>query len=95
MIRSAPLLLALAGCAAATAAPEPAPPPEGKCDIAPLQRFVGQPATADLAAEAQRLSGARTVRWKAPGMAVTMDYRPDRLNIEIDAAQKVVSFDCG
>lgn len=95
MIRLAPLLI-LAGCTSAEpAAAPPAPGLDGRCDAGELARFVGQAATADLAAEAQRVSGARSVRWKAPGMAITMDYSPSRLNIAIDAARKVTGFDCG
>ena len=40
-------------------------------------------------------SGARTVRVIRPGDAVTMDYRQDRLNIELDADGKIVRFNCG
>lgn len=94
MMRFAPLLV-LAGCATPQQSVPPAPGLDGSCRVTGLERFIGQAATADLAAEAQRASGARSVRWTAPGMAITMDYNPSRLNIAIDAGQKVTGFDCG
>ncbi|WP_245708225.1 I78 family peptidase inhibitor [Sphingomonas palmae] len=64
------------------------------CNAEPVQRFLGQPAdTAQ--AEAQRLSGARSVRRYATGDMLTMDYRADRLNIETDAAGQIVKLTCG
>lgn len=99
MIRPALPLMLLAGCANASAPAAPPATPEREvntdCDLRQLDRFVGQTASPALAAEAQKLSGARSVRWKAPGQAVTMDYSPTRLNIQIDETQKITGFDCG
>lgn len=30
-----------------------------------------------------------------PGMAVTLDYRPDRMNIQLDASERISRFYCG
>ena len=97
--------MALGGCAAARTggAPETAPPPpsveaggaDGACDASILADLVGQPATEALAADAMKRSGAHSLRWIAPGTMVTQDYREDRLNIELDAANKVISSRCG
>lgn len=97
MIRFASLLLLLVGCAPAqsSAPAKPAPEVDGECALAPLQKLVGRKASPALGAEAQRLSGTRTVRWIAPGQAVTMDYSPGRLNIQTDEKQNVIGFDCG
>jgi len=35
------------------------------------------------------------VRVIRPGMAVTMDYVPERLNIDIDAAEVISGVRCG
>lgn len=86
------IILPIAGCAAT---PEHPPRLAERCDVAPLQSMTGQAATAELAADAMRRVGARTVRWKTPNGAVTMDYRPDRLNISVDADNRVTGFDCG
>lgn len=91
------LLLSAAGCMT-TPADDDVPPPAmgaGECDAAPAQGLVGETATAELGAEALRLSGARTIRWIQPGQAVTMDYRTDRLNIKLDGENRVEAITCG
>ena len=92
---------------ATTPASEPAPtvpespPPstddgaKATCDASSLGDLVGKAATSELAADALKRSGAKSMRLLKPGMAVTMDYREDRLNIEVDAADKVVGSRCG
>ncbi|MBW4330930.1 peptidase inhibitor I78 [Stakelama sp. CBK3Z-3] len=67
----------------------------GACDVDGLSGFVGQTGTQELAAQALGISGARTVRWRKPGMAMTMDYRTDRLNIDLDKQNVVTGFKCG
>jgi hypothetical protein len=102
MIRKMLPLLALAGCTptVATEAPQSGteaqtPPGEGACQADALADLVGKPATAEIAAEALRRSGARAMRRIEPGMAVTMDFRQDRLNMNTDAAGTVTRFHCG
>lgn len=101
-MRSVALLggvLIMSGCA-----PVPPQPPaeveprvfgEGNCNAAPAQRLIGRAATTELGAEALRLTGATALRWIPPGSAVTMDYRTDRLNIELDAQNRVTRIRCG
>jgi hypothetical protein len=57
--------------------------------------LVGQAATAQLGARALELTGARTLRWIRPGEIVTMDYRTDRLNIDLDGGDRVAAIRCG
>jgi hypothetical protein len=38
---------------------------------------------------------AEKVRVISPGDMVTMDYRPDRLNIDLDASGTIVALRCG
>jgi len=68
---------------------------EGRCDAAAAQALVGREASAELGAEALERTGARTIRWIQPGQAVTMDYRMDRLNIELDERNRVKAIRCG
>jgi hypothetical protein len=91
-----PLLatLALGACATDGTAPL-APSAPGECSAAAAQGLIGRQGTAELAAEALRLTGLRTVRWIWPGQAVTMDYRADRLDIALDADGKVERITCG
>jgi hypothetical protein len=65
------------------------------CDAGRAQSLVDRQASSELGAEALRLSGAGTLRWIPPGAMVTMDYREDRLNIELDAQNRVTRVRCG
>lgn len=67
----------------------------GRCDATRVQNFVGALATADVGAILLKRSGARTLRWLAPGSMATMDYRQDRLNLRVDARNFVTGVDCG
>ena len=88
-MRSALLAIALIGCA--TAPPEPS----GQCDAGRLSGLVGRPASAELGAEARRLSGAARLRWIRPGDMVMMDFSPQRLNVHLDVQNRVERFACG
>ena len=67
----------------------------GTCDATSVQSLVGQLRTPQLGADALKRSTARSLRWIAPGTMVTMDYREDRLNIHLDAKNRVTSIKCG
>ncbi|PHP20854.1 peptidase inhibitor I78 [Sphingobium sp. IP1] len=78
--------------------PDSASPPamaQGPCRNDGLDRFTGQKATADLGAELLKASGAKTLRWGGPNMAMTMDFRPDRLTVSYDDQMVVTSARCG
>ena len=90
--------LAMMTMACTAVPPEDEAPREvgaGTCTTSGLQDLAGQAATSELGAEALRRSGARTLRWIRPGDAVTMDYREDRLNVHLDAENRVERFQCG
>jgi len=67
----------------------------GKCDAAGAQSLVGQQASSALGADALRRTGATGLRWIPPDVAVTTDYREDRLNIELDRSNRVTAVRCG
>lgn len=95
---AAAALLPLAACSTADGGTEPAPlpaPAPATCNGDAGQSFVGQTATAETGAALLRATGARTLRWVAPGMAVTMDFRPDRLTVSYDDAMKIERVSCG
>jgi len=80
------MVLALAACVPLT----PETPGAGTCGADAAQGLVGQPASV-----VQTMRFGQTVRILRPGDAVTMDYSAARLNIEIDARQRVVRVGCG
>lgn len=77
--------------------PEPAAPETAvkTCDASKVQWTVGQLADEALVAKAKAESGSERTRVIKPNMAVTMDYREDRLNLDVDANNKVTSARCG
>ncbi|HTG37851.1 I78 family peptidase inhibitor [Sphingomonas sp.] len=99
MIRILPVaLLACSACAPMNEPQSPANDPAetgAQCDATAIQDLVGQngdPATIE---RAKSMSGARDVRRYVSGSALTMDFRPDRLNVEVDAAGRIVKLGCG
>lgn len=88
-----PVLL-LGGCAMGEKTP-PEMGAAGECKADGAAELVGQAPSAELGAQALKLTGARTIRWVLPGQAVTMDYRADRLTVSIDAAYRIERLSCG
>lgn len=97
MIRLAlPLvLLAASGCGYADRPHGPPPPLQAHCTAEGLDSLIGKTRSPKLESRAKRMSGARTLRWIAPGSAVTMDYRTDRLNLELDERGRITRARCG
>lgn len=82
--------------AAAPVTPEAAPPvvdptnpPEDACGAAQYAALVGKPIT-----EPGVPAEGPQVRYIRPNTQVTMDYSPQRLNIDIDANEKITAFSC-
>ncbi|HET7125815.1 MAG TPA: I78 family peptidase inhibitor [Lysobacter sp.] len=74
---------------------KPFPPQVMRCQAEPGQRFVGQAASDEVVSQAQAATGAKTVRVLKPGMAATMDFRDDRLNLHLDEHDVIVEVGCG
>ncbi|GJL97130.1 MAG: hypothetical protein DHS20C06_09470 [Hyphobacterium sp.] len=87
-------MIALAACAT----PQPEAPStidtpvlgEGGCDAEALGYLVGQ-----VIGEIDTTTLPQPLRVIRPGMAVTLDYRIERTNIELDDADDVVRVYCG
>lgn len=73
----------------ASAPVEPEPAPADTCGAAQYAALVGKLIT-DPGVPAE----GPNVRYIRPGTQVTMDYRADRLNIDIDAADVITGFRC-
>lgn len=86
-------------------APPPGSPPEPvviagpgldeSCQAGPVQDVVGKMPDESLVRDAVARSGAKTVRVIPHDGMVTMDYRGDRLNIQLDESGKITAVNCG
>lgn len=65
------------------------------CQADKGQWAMGQLADEALVTKVQADTTSDRLRVIKPGMAVTMDYREDRLNLEVDADNRVISVRCG
>lgn len=65
------------------------------CQGGKAQAYIGRTATASLGTELLRVTNARELRWVAPGMMVTMDYRTGRLTVSYDQAMRITTISCG
>ncbi|NML05274.1 I78 family peptidase inhibitor [Sphingomonas sp. G-3-2-10] len=94
MIRlTIPLIgFALVSCAPPPPAAIPAPPTA--CGSEKVADFIGKKRTDAISAEVAKRSGAKNIRWISPGMAVTMDYREDRLNVDLNDKGVITRFYC-
>lgn len=94
------LAAGLAACASSgngppAASTEPATPPaDDKCNSSRAANLVGQPWDDSMLPQVEAAVGHDTIRPIRPGQPVTMDFREDRLNIEIGADGKVVRVYC-
>ena len=65
-----------------------------KCNPDVLEQFNGKVANEATVKQAVAASGAKNARVVKPGMAVTMDFREDRLTINVDADNKIERIGC-
>ena len=88
-------------CAPMTEPGEPAPPTEqmpgdeGACNADGAQQYVGRYADKATGEAIVAATGARTFQWVGPDMAVTMDFRPDRVRVSYDEKYNITSIRCG
>jgi hypothetical protein len=83
------LALALSACAELQKGTGPDAALKGTCPAADHQDWVGQSLASVNAAFPEN------TRLLLPGAAATMDYRPDRMNVEVDKSDKVTKIYCG
>jgi hypothetical protein len=83
---------------AAPVDPQPMPQPPAADPTAPGADACGAAQYAALVGKAITESGVPlegpNVRYIRPDTQVTMDFRPDRLNVDIDAANVITGFRC-
>jgi hypothetical protein len=90
------LALVGAGLLAACAALDTSPPKDTHliCQATTLDWTLGKTADETLVRRAQLEATAKYVRVLRPGQMVTMEYVDDRLNLHVDADNKVTSYSC-
>jgi hypothetical protein len=71
------------------------PPATMGCDPAPVQSLLGQVATPALQSRARADAGAEDLRVLAPGQAASKEYRAGRLNLQLDAGDRLIRAYCG
>lgn len=90
--------LTLAACSTSATPPITSMPPPVDCGATALSGMAGQPVTGttsqDVRVGGQPVQSQGSVRVISPGMAVTQDYREDRLNLEVSAARTLVRAYC-
>lgn len=90
----------LCGCAGtpstASAQSVAQPPPQRKaCDATAAQFAVGQAWNMPLGESARQRASADSVRALRPNQMVTMEFNESRLNLDLDAADRVTRVRCG
>ena len=90
-------IIALAGCTSSGSSGDMSPSDE--CGANAVQSQIGGQVTGSSASDAridgQPVASNGTVRVIGPDTMVTQDFRPDRLNLEVDAAGRLVAARCG
>ncbi|MFM5948992.1 MAG: I78 family peptidase inhibitor, partial [Novosphingobium sp.] len=82
--------LALASCV--SVAPST---PADTCQSAPAQAWIGRTASATTGRELLSATRTRELRWVAPGMIVTADYKFGRLTVSYDETMRIIAVNCG
>ena len=88
-------LTALAGLIGAAAAQVATPGPQRACRDGAARFAIGQRYSERLAERARRAAHAAVTRTIEPAQVSTMDFRPDRLNLEVDRHGIVRRVRCG
>lgn len=92
LVSGAVLTLALAACAT------PIPPTNvspSTCNAEAARWAIGRAPNADVVERARVETGSRNVRVLTPGMAATMDFQQDRLNIDVNERGAITGLRCG
>jgi len=80
----------LAACVSEEIAPTQPIPFEDTCGAGQFETLLGEPA-----ADHDLSTPGRPQRILPPNTIITQDYRPERLNIDLDAAGRITRLWCG
>lgn len=90
----AAMLLSMAACTAMPPAGAP-PQAQGPCQAEAASWAIGHAASPEVVERARAETHSSHVRVIEPGQAVTMDYNPDRLNINVNERGAITGLKCG
>lgn len=91
---------AVAGCAAAVPPAPQVPAPivamgGGTCQAGSGEDFVGQPVSSETGQAILHATGAKTLRWAAPDMMMTMEYNAERVTVRYGTDNLIGKVVCG
>jgi hypothetical protein len=98
MIRSlslAVLAVTLAGCASTPPAAGGPTPPSGVCNAEGARWAIGSAVNDDVVNRILRDTGSRDARVLRPGQMATMDFREDRVNVDVNDRGAITGIRCG
>lgn len=95
LIPLAVLLASMVACSTMPAEPSMDGTPVGVCNAQAASWAIGRAPTQDVVDRATRDSGAKVSRVLRPGQVVTMEYRADRLNIDVNEREAITGLRCG
>lgn len=89
----------LAGCSSGGnsggGAPAAAAGNDGRCEASGANFAIGKPGSAALLEQARKASGSQMARILKPHDVVTLEYRSERLNLNVDEQGVVTRVNCG
>lgn len=97
-LTAAAAMLSVSACAAMGPPPMSGPaaaPRAGACNAEAARWAIGQPVDDALVNRVLRETGSRDARVIRPGEVVTMDYREDRVNLDVNERGAITGVRCG
>ncbi|KTT01587.1 I78 family peptidase inhibitor [Pseudomonas parafulva] len=90
----------LAGCStggdsSSGQVPEAPAGDDGRCQASGADFAVGKMGSAELLEQARKASGSQMARILKPHDVVTLEYRSERLNLNVDEQGRVTRVNCG
>ncbi|HBM63362.1 MAG TPA: hypothetical protein DD418_05840 [Pseudomonas sp.] len=67
----------------------------GRCEASGADFAMGKQASAELLEQARKASGSQMARILKPHDVVTLEYRSERLNLNVDEQGRVTRVNCG
>ena len=85
----------LAGCASTTPVAGGPTTPTGKCNAEGARWAIGSAVNDDVVNRILQGTGSRDARVLRPGQMATMDFREDRVNVDVNDRGAITGFRCG